>query len=401
MAMIKWIVTTSAIYHALEAERKDSNALYFLEDTKEIYKGAESFTQATELVTGNFPAKGAKGRIYIDSSNLEGKIWNGTQWQTVIEPVATELNDEREETKAVSGDAVKAYVREKLTAEMAKKVDDISYDKIKKQLTYTKGSESTTLNIDGFLTGANYNPKSGMLSFDVQGGRGIHINLPKDNFVQAGSYDAERKLIVLELVSGDTVEIPAEDLIDKTEFVDTRTVNMSVSEEGKVTADVRVDERENNQIQVTDNGLYVAPTDLSDKLDKVEENHENEIIIANTNGSVKTSGKKVGGETISNSPNANTLATEAAVSAIRATLVDQISTKISKSDITQEIHTESLASENKVVSEKAVAGAIDALKSEKINRTDISKKIDQATASQEKVVSEAAVVAALSWVVLE
>lgn len=54
---------------------------------------------------------------------------------------------------------------------------------------------------------------------------------------------------------------------------------------------------------------------LTNKLDKVAQSHADEIVIANADGTVKVSGKKVGGATLAASPNANTLATEAAVDA--------------------------------------------------------------------------------------
>lgn len=54
---------------------------------------------------------------------------------------------------------------------------------------------------------------------------------------------------------------------------------------------------------------------LTNKLDKVAQSHADEIVIANADGTVKVSGKKVGGATLADSPNANTLATEAAVDA--------------------------------------------------------------------------------------
>lgn len=397
MAMIKWIVTNSAAYHRLV--EKETNALYFLEDTREIYKGAKSFTQATELVT-TFPEKGAQGRIYIHETTLEGKVWVNNDWKTVIEKVAQRLTDEDTETKAVSGEAVKTYVKQQVTAAVADKVNGISFDKISKQLTYETPTGSNTVDIDGFLTGAKYNAKTGMLSFDVQGGRGIHINLPKDNFVESGRYDADRKLIVLELVSGDSVEIPAGDLIDDTEFVNSQTVDMNVSEDGQVSATVRVDQNSNNQITVTQNGLYVAPTNLDGKLDKVESERAEEIIIAKADGSVRVSGLKAGASRINDDADDHTLATEAAVAAIRTALTSSIAEKINLSAISRNVPVTAEASDDKVASERAVAVAIDELKGEKIDKTSIVEQLPEANGAVDKVASEAAVVAALSWVTL-
>ena len=63
-------------------------------------------------------------------------------------------------------------------------------------------------------------------------------------------------------------------------------------------------------------GLNTAlTTELSGKLDDVDTGKAGEIIIAKADGKVETSGKQVGGSTIAAEPTANTVATEAAVSA--------------------------------------------------------------------------------------
>lgn len=59
----------------------------------------------------------------------------------------------------------------------------------------------------------------------------------------------------------------------------------------------------------------ITQVDISGKLDKVAAAHADEIITAKADGTVQVSGKKVGGATLAASPNANTLATEAAVDA--------------------------------------------------------------------------------------
>ena len=65
------------------------------------------------------------------------------------------------------------------------------------------------------------------------------------------------------------------------------------------------------------NGLFV---DISKKMDKVTGTRTNEVVTLTADGNAKASGKKVGGATIASSPNASTLATEAAVEAVRSKL---------------------------------------------------------------------------------
>lgn len=397
MAMIKWIVTNSTAYAGLL--EKDSNALYFLQDTQEIYKGATSFTQAVMMVP-SFPEKGAQGKVYMNSTTLEGKVWTGSEWKTIIEQVAKSLTDEVVENKAVSGEAIKTYVTTKLTEAVTDKfVEGISYNKESKQLTYMIGEAENTVAIDGFVTGASYQGDTGVLSFTVQGGQTIDINLPKENFVQNGSYDAETQEIVLSLVDGSEVRIPAGDLVDVYTFSSTNTIEM-IEVEGAVTANVKVSSELGNQLQAKADGLFVAPTDISGKLDKVTGDRADEIIVANADGTVKVSGLKAGLETLSMAPDANTLATEAAVAAIRTTLEASIATKVAKSDIATSISSVGLASDDKVASERAVAQAIEKLTNEKVSTSDVITEVTAESNSTSKVVSEAAVVAAMSWVTL-
>lgn len=399
MAMIKWVITTSTAYAGLEL--KDANALYFLQDTQEIYKGETSFTQSIVMVEDRFPAKGAQGKIYIHGTTLEGKVWNGSAWKTVIQPVATSLSDSATENKAVSGEAVKAYVTEKLTTAITGKfVDGITYDKATKELSYTKNGAATKVGIEGFVTGASYDGGSGKLSFTVQGGEAIDINLPKDNFVKSGLYNKVSKEIVLTLVDGSEVKIPAGDLVDINEFQSTETVELTSSPEGVVSANVKISATGGNQITKNADGLFVAATDISGKLDKVTAAKAGEIIIANADGTVKVSGKKAGGATLAESPNENTLASEAAVSAIKTALESSINAKFDKSNIVTTVSAVASASDTKVASERAVANAIEAINNSKLDKSSVTATISESSNSASKVASESAVVAALSWVVL-
>ena len=397
MAMIKWVMGTSAQYEAIL--QKDPNSLYFLQDTQEIYKGETSFTQSVVMID-QLPQKGAQGKVYIDNTTLEGKVWTGDAWKTVIQPVAKELREGVTEHKAVSGEAVKTYVKERVTeAVTGKFVENITYDKNTKELSYTKNGEANKVGIDGFVTDVKYDGKTGKLSFAVQGGQAIDINLPKDNFVKSGTYDKESKKIILTLVDESRVEIPAGDLVDVNEFESTQTVELSASELGVVTANVKVSPDAQNQLKTRENGLFVEATDISGKLDKVATDKTDEIIVANADGTVKVSGKKVGGAALAGADE-NTLATEAAVSAIKTALEKSIATKFDKANISKSVPGAAEASDDRVASEKAVATAIETIKNGKIDKSSITDTISESSNSADKVASESAVVAAMSWVVL-
>ena len=60
----------------------------------------------------------------------------------------------------------------------------------------------------------------------------------------------------------------------------------------------------------------IASVDVSGKMDKIADSVADQIVLSNADGSVKLSGKSIGGATLADSPNENTLATEAAVKAL-------------------------------------------------------------------------------------
>lgn len=398
--LLKWVTGSSLAFNALK--RKDQNTLYFIQDTGEIYKGEKSFTESVILVDG-FPNTGALGKIYVKKSNLEGKIWTGKIWQTIIQPVVELIEDDKIAEGVATAEAVKAYVIKKFAEQVEDKfVEDITYDKDSKELKYTKGDGEETVAIEGFVTNASYD--AGILTFNVQGSRDIKINLPKDNFVESGKYDADAGEIVLTLVDGSEVRIPATDLVDIYTGEETKSAEVNVSEDNVITVDIKVSSESDNALSIKDDGLFVEHTDITGKIDKVDDNKEDEILVATADGNAKASGLKAGQATLI-TKDENTLATEAAVEAIREALQQNIDEKFDKANIktigtlSRDVDT---ASDEDVLSEKAALTIFKDLYEKKIDKTAIVTKVteDLDAASEEKVVSEKALVAAMSWTVL-
>lgn len=109
--MLKWILTTASHYNGLEL--KDPNALYFIEDTHEIYRGSTEFTSSLYFVD-ELPEFAAKGKIYVKSSNLEGSVWTGEEWRVVLPEIHNTLDDDTDCTGLVTGNAIKNYVKSKI-----------------------------------------------------------------------------------------------------------------------------------------------------------------------------------------------------------------------------------------------------------------------------------------------
>lgn len=291
--MINWHIVTAEMYR--NGTPIDGH-MYFLSDTKEIYRGTVPFTESVVLYTELPVAPAiALNKLYINSTTLEGKIWNGTNWTTVIQPVADVVEDVA--GKPVSGKAVAAYVAAEMSkmANSADTISALSWDSAEHLLTITKGDQSTEdIVFDGLGVNLQYVADTGELQLlDASGNTiGDAINLGLEKFVSSGEYDPESQNIILyfDAEKTESVTIPVGSLVDTYTAESTNSVDLSVSG-NKFTANVKIHTGDGNLITVDENGLYVAPIDMSGKMDKVVGGVEGNIAVLGADGNVVDSGK--------------------------------------------------------------------------------------------------------------
>lgn len=291
--MMSWHIVTSAEY---KLGNKVAEDLYFLSDTKEIYRGAVPFTEGVVLYNATLPTESiAKNRLYIDSASLAGYIHDGEKWTNVIKAVASEVTAEGE--APVSGKAVAAYVTTAL-AGLSKStvISSLSWDAAEHILTATKGDDTTeTIVFDGLGCKLNYISATGKLQLlDASGNKlGEDIDLGLEKFVHSGEYDAETKSIILyfDEAKTDSVTIPVGDLIDVYTGEETTSATVEVGTGNKIKATIKISQAEGNTLIVKEDGLYVAAPDLSALMDKVPDAKEGNIATFGTDGQVVDSGK--------------------------------------------------------------------------------------------------------------
>lgn len=293
--LVKWVATTKAAYAALAT--KDAYTLYWLEDTKEIYKGATSYTEAVVFYDTTLPAVGAAGKMYIENTTLQGSVWTGSAWKTVIEPVSQSVMDGGSATtKAVSGAAVKAYVEAQASTISAQAVTDMSWDATNKAVKFTKNGVETSVPLTLLADHVAYDGATGKLTLKDHAGTTLsEVNLPLDNFVKAGSYDDTLNALVLELQQGGTVTIPAADLVKIYHAGETGTAKVTLELNGDndtiIKVDVKVSATANNAIVANADGLFVDKEAL---LKVAELTDADEILIVDgTTGHAKASGVKL------------------------------------------------------------------------------------------------------------
>lgn len=344
---------------------KDEGTLYFIKETGEVYRGAESFSKAGELVT-DFPASPALGKLYFNTTTLEGKVHDGINWVTVIQAAATAI-DAANATQPVSGKAVADYVKANVLD--TKYIKDVAYDESILGLKVTDDDGTTDVKFTGLLKAEGASYVDGTLTLPVANGNDVVLNLPKENFVKSGSYDAESESIVLVLQQPDEegneqkVVIPVSKLVDISSVTGSNTLTLEMNADKVISGAVKISAVEGNLISAKTDGIYVAPVDLSGKLDVVDGAKVGEVLTVAADGQVAESGVKIGGAALAATPGSSTLATEAAVkdtvdtakAGLTTTLNDGLALKVDKASIATSVGTAAAASDEKVASEKAVA----------------------------------------------
>ncbi len=299
-------VTFEAITQATyDAATKSSNKLYFITDTGRIYKGEADVTKSITTVSGGaFPAVGTaiQGRLYIDTDSLETRVtMNGTTWMTLMPGYITDganwaatANDSMLATKGVIKGAIQAAV-----------------DAVQLTLAYEEAlgkikvgeQEAVLTNV---AHDATYDSTGHVLTIKMFGKDDVVVDIGKDKFVKGGAYyenypetnPTHHKVIVLEVENGDPIIIPAEALVNVYTADNTdKDVVVTVSDENKISAVVKIDPIAGNALVTGAAGLKVDLTEVNDaiagKIEKVANSVENDFVTFGADGSLQDSGYSI------------------------------------------------------------------------------------------------------------
>lgn len=319
--MLNWYYVTQAQYKAAATHSSDN--LYFLSDTKEIYRGDDLFTQSVIMYTGELPTAPAVGQLYINETTLEGKTYTGTAWKTVIKAVADTVTADG--TAPVSGKAVAAYVADALKAAAAEAqaaFKEVTYSKTTNKLTFTSNDGKThEVEIDNLPVDLAFDKTgtegTGKLQLKDKAGNviGTGVDLDLERFVKSGEYDAETKKITLYFddKKTDKVEIDATALVDIYTGKATTTSTTTVSATNEISVDVKISDKTGNLLKSDAKGLYVDAVDQSAKMDKDADAVAGNLAKFDADGNAVDAGLKAGGAALAETTDATTLATEKAV----------------------------------------------------------------------------------------
>lgn len=142
-------------------------------------------------------------------------------------------------------------------------VTDVTYNA--GVLSVAKGDTPVTTTLTGVVHTPTYDAETRTIKMPVFGGDELTINLGKDMVVKSGAYNAETKEIELTISTGEVVKIPAAALVDVYTGGATKTASVTVSDKNVISVDVKVSAAENNNIEIKEDGLYVANPDAYTK----------------------------------------------------------------------------------------------------------------------------------------
>lgn len=304
--LMSWRIVTRAQYNAGTPNDHD---LYFISDEKIIYRGTELYTKPIDFYTtaAGLPSAPALFRIYVNTDTFEGKVWNGTDWVTVIKALADTVAPDG--MAPVTGKAVAEFVADQIKTVTGSSaiLNGASWDPDNHILTFTKGSgDPINIPLAGLAVTLQYIPTTGALSLlDAKGDIiGDTINLDLERFVHSGEYDADNKNVILYFNDDktDSVTIPVADLVDEYTGENTASINISIIGH-KISAAVNISAEADNGLEMKADGLYVKKDES--KADKDTDAVENNIAVFDTNGNPVDSGKSI--EDVANSVTAAAL----------------------------------------------------------------------------------------------
>lgn len=270
-------------------EKRPDTALYFVEDQNIIFRGKSTvpYGGAIKTINGSVSTETvtspAQGILYIGSDRI-AKIYNGTDFVTIAKPSVTTVNADSTDDEVPTAAAVhKAIIKAVEDFAGSDGVVNKVVSTVAGTITVSKGEVDTETKIAGAVYNPTYEAESRTITLpynkvDSETGNitteSLVIALGKDSVVTSGSYNKETKNIELVITTGETVSIPAEDLVDIYTGGTTNTAKVTVTADNEINVDVNISAKAGNALHTETGegevGLYVA--DHTDAITTLEAN---------------------------------------------------------------------------------------------------------------------------------
>ena len=274
MRVIQKIENSPRWYYGLKKnysklKKIDSNGVYFIYDTGEIYVRDKPYTEAVILYEdGSRPYSGASDRLYINSSTLEGFTYHDGDWVKVLEKLDTAVSFDYEDAISkdrVNGVAVLPIALKHFMDAYTQSVSSMEYDETNHSLIYRLGSIGHQVPITNLVQTLQFDVNTRTLyTYDGEGNLVSEAQI-MDSHVISGKYDDERKAIIFQMRDGSEVRLHAYALLNLFQGADTTTMTNTVHNyiDGKnvLESHVIISIRSSNKVEAKADGLYVSSFD--------------------------------------------------------------------------------------------------------------------------------------------
>ena len=315
---------TWAAYNTLVTNNTlDNSTLYFINDRGQIYTHGKLYGGKYEFYS-TLPQYPELNTLYISNTDLSTKIWDGTNWHDVSKGYTVTIGSSSTDALIPTAKAVYDFVTA-YTPGGGGGVSSISWDATDEELDYEIGGITHNVPLTGLAHDPSYDQSTRTLTIPVVGGNTVSVQL-EDCVVTAGKYNSATQEIWLSIADDGSytdpdkvIKIPVSGLVDIYTGGSTDSTSVSVSN-NVITSDVNISSKSGNILTIEhtsgEEGLYVPDPSsaIAAKANKVGSGHNNQIIIADSNGDNSASGKTIGGATLDpTNPDSTIVATEAAV----------------------------------------------------------------------------------------
>ena len=303
-ARMNFVQLTQAIYNGLDT--RDANTLYFCTDTNRIYLGTVLMSRPAQVV-GTLPESGQLlNTVYIKTTDSTIWYYDGSKYNKVggsdAAVTSVSVADKKLKTVTAGGTTV-----EKVIGGL---FDSVTYaDGVLTIKTTTDDSEvldEKTVNIPVEQYLSSVSRKEVTLG-DLSG---------PDQTVYNGCEDGDIG-VLFTMVDGTKMFVKLTDLVDTYTSASGEKDIVKVVVSGYGISATLNFANTDFETDGTTGALKIKAARVKEIV-AVTDAVENNLVAFDASGNSKDSGKKVGGATISVTPDANTLATEAAVSALAA-----------------------------------------------------------------------------------
>ncbi len=196
---------TTAQYAALTS--KDVNTLYWLSDVNQVYVGESLYAQPV-IETTDFSAitTPAQGTLYVNTTTYESRVYIGSAWKVISLPIATSTSSD-DDTLLTMG------VAKSLVNASTAGVTAISYVETDHALSITANGTTTSLALSDLVSSVTYDGE-GNLTINAVGKTAQTLNIGKENFLSAASFDEDTNELTLTLSNGTSFAVDLADLVD-------------------------------------------------------------------------------------------------------------------------------------------------------------------------------------------